>query len=278
MLCGKKIFLLFSFLLIETTFLFALDPEKSIAQYGQTTWQRKNGLPSNAVNVVLQTHDGYVWLGTSAGLFRFDGVSFTKMNINKEGTMSYEGVVSLCEASDGSLWIGTAYDGLRQLKNGTVKHYGKNEGFFDTQVKEILETRTKKFLIGTSIGVFLFDHDKFIPFFNNPNFITALAQDSSGNVWIGTHVGVYMVTDDAQRHVFHLSMQTGLPNDNIQTVYIDHHANVWIGTADGLSRWKNRALKNFTIADGLPNVHINALYQDRNDNLWVGTQGGLCRY
>ena len=64
--------------------LFALDPQKSIAQYGQNVWLRKNGLPANAVNVVLQTHDGYIWLGTSAGLFRFDGVNFTKVNLDAE--------------------------------------------------------------------------------------------------------------------------------------------------------------------------------------------------
>ncbi|HTX20034.1 MAG TPA: two-component regulator propeller domain-containing protein, partial [Bacteroidota bacterium] len=58
--------------------LFALDPLKSIAQYGQNIWLRKNGLPANTANTVIQTRDGYLWAGTSAGLFRFDGVNFTK--------------------------------------------------------------------------------------------------------------------------------------------------------------------------------------------------------
>jgi ligand-binding sensor domain-containing protein len=61
----------------STSSLLALDPQKSIAQYGHSVWVKQTGLPANAVNVTLQTCDGYLCLGTSAGLSRFDGASFT---------------------------------------------------------------------------------------------------------------------------------------------------------------------------------------------------------
>jgi len=73
--------LLFAITLAVPSPLFALDPKKSIGQYGQSIWLRQNGLPANAVNAVCQTHDGYIWLGTSAGLYRFDGVNFTKIAV-----------------------------------------------------------------------------------------------------------------------------------------------------------------------------------------------------
>ena len=257
--------------------LFALDPAKSLNQYGHTVWLRHNGLPSNAVNVVMQTHDGYLWFGTSAGLFRFDGVSFSKVNIGLENTNSYETISSLTETSDGSLWIGTEYNGLRQWKNGIIKPYGKNEGFFDTQVKEMFETRTKQLFIGTSIGVFLLDHDKFKPIFGNPNYITAIAEDSAANIWIGTHNGVHVLSNDTYKNVLNISTKNGLLNDHVESIFIDQKGSVWIGTYAGLSLWKKGSVVNFTSSDGLADNHINAVCQDRDGNIWVGTQKGLSR-
>jgi ligand-binding sensor domain-containing protein len=69
--------LLLSFLDSLPQRAFALDPQKSINQYGRNTWTRQNGLPTNTVNSILQSRDGYIWIGTSAGLFRFDGVTYT---------------------------------------------------------------------------------------------------------------------------------------------------------------------------------------------------------
>jgi ligand-binding sensor domain-containing protein len=73
----------------STSSLFALDPQKSIAQYGHGVWVKQTGLPANAVNVAFQTRDGYLWLGTSAGLFRFDGVSFTEADKRIDSFMLY---------------------------------------------------------------------------------------------------------------------------------------------------------------------------------------------
>ncbi len=281
--CDKRDERLFTFAAFLFIFLlsfyplFALDPAKSLNQYGHIVWLRHNGLPSNAVKVVKETHDGYLWFGTSAGLFRFDGVSFTKVNIGYENANTYETISSLTEASDGGLWIGTGYNGLRQWKNGIIKRYGKDEGFFDTQVKEIHETRAGKLLIGTAIGVFLLDHGSFIPIFGNPNFITAIAEDQTGNIWIGTHNGVHVLSNGTYKNIFNISARNGLQNEHIETIYIDHQGSAWIGTFDGLNRWKNGSVKRFTINDGLADNHINVICQDRDDNIWVGTQKGLSR-
>src|SRR5438128_11063413 len=59
------------------TVAFALDPRRAITQYGHDVWQSDNGLPQNTVQAILQTSDGYIWLGTQEGLVRFDGVRFT---------------------------------------------------------------------------------------------------------------------------------------------------------------------------------------------------------
>ncbi len=53
-----------------------LDPTQVAEKFVQRSWQKKDGLPDNQVQVLLQTHDGYLWIGTHRGLARFDGLKF----------------------------------------------------------------------------------------------------------------------------------------------------------------------------------------------------------
>lgn len=54
----------------------AVDPTVPVAHYRRASWNEKDGLPSSRIAAITQDHAGYLWLGTDAGLFRFDGVRF----------------------------------------------------------------------------------------------------------------------------------------------------------------------------------------------------------
>ena len=258
--------------------VFSLDPHKSIAQYGQNVWLRKNGLPANAVNVALQTQDGYIWLGTSAGLFRFDGVNFTKMNLDAEVGRTNETISSLLESKDSSLWIGTGYNGLRRIKHGKIFRYGSKEGFHDTQILSLFESRSGHIWIGTSNGAYISSDGTFLPVVLNTNYILSIAEDPEERIWIGSHRGVRIAEDNQHPHVINLTTSEGLPNNVTTCTYIDRQANVWIGTVDGLVRWKNGIMKVYTTHDGLSDNHVMTIYEDRDGNLWVGTsRGGINR-
>ena len=69
-------------------------------------WLRENGLPENKVSAVLQTRDGYLWVGTYNGLARFDGVRFVNFDSGNTPEMTDSVVTSLFEDKDGTLWIG----------------------------------------------------------------------------------------------------------------------------------------------------------------------------
>src|SRR5882724_4965268 len=86
----------------------AAETEKPLTEYTHTVWTRKDGIPSALIYAIAQTTDGYLWLATSDGLVRFDGVRFVHWR-PRTGHTALLGVVrSLCAARDGSLWIGTA--------------------------------------------------------------------------------------------------------------------------------------------------------------------------
>ena len=86
--------------------------------YFTRTWQVEQGLPQNKVTAVVQTRDGYLWVGTYNGLARFDGVRFTVFDDNNTPELRSSRITSLFEAADGTLWIGTESGDVSQYKDG----------------------------------------------------------------------------------------------------------------------------------------------------------------
>ena len=136
-------------LLAWGAWLCALDPHRLPTQYRIDTWQREAGLPSSSVEAVLQTKDGYIWLGTHDGLVRFDGVRFTTFARSDTPALGSNFIVALYETTDGDLWIGTDGGGLTRYRGGRFETYTTKNGLAS-------------------------------------DYILSLAQDSAGSLWIGT--------------------------------------------------------------------------------------------
>ncbi len=258
--------------------LVALDPTKTINQYGHNAWVRQNGLPANAANVALQTRDGYLWIGTSAGLFRFDGNRFQQVSTDPEDSKNLESVTALCEGKDGTLWIGTGFNSICRLKDGVVRRFTEADGIMGRNIHAVFESRRGYIWLSTSFGLYRFGDGKFISVPITPNNITGIAEDSVGRIWVGTHDGVRVFQEEQPKQILSITMKNGLPNKVTTWIYTDRKGSVWIGTVDGLVRCREGKLKTFTTADGLSNNQINSIYEDRDGNLWVGTRGGLSRF
>src|SRR5262245_18015228 len=89
------------FALLHTSHAASVSP-----RYYTHVWQRETGLPQNTVTSIVQTRDGYLWVGTYSGLARFDGVRFVRFESNNTPAMRSSRVTSLFESPDGYLWIG----------------------------------------------------------------------------------------------------------------------------------------------------------------------------
>src|SRR5260370_9238792 len=112
----------------------ALDPDGHISQYGHTVWRVQDGAIDPA-GEITQTADGYLWLGTSNGLLRFDGVKFVPFappGLN----LPTRGFTFLLGAPDGSLWIGLRR-GLIRLQYGRLHVYTKPDD--NSGISTILE-------------------------------------------------------------------------------------------------------------------------------------------
>ena len=119
---------------------FALDPSKQISQYNCQTWTRQNGLPANGITAITQTKDGYLWLGTPAGLVRFDGVSFELSDLSQTPQIRTAFVRSLSASQQGGLWLGLNINAFAFSDGKKVSFQGKAEwGGVSLNVLSILE-------------------------------------------------------------------------------------------------------------------------------------------
>src|SRR6202451_2330062 len=104
-----------------------LDPQRSLNHYGQQTWRTDSGLPQNTVHSILQTRDGYLWLGTDGGLVRFDGVDFVTFDAENTPQFKSDTIYDLLEDASGSLWISTAA-GLLRYRSGVFATFTTAQG------------------------------------------------------------------------------------------------------------------------------------------------------
>src|SRR6185295_18367019 len=153
-------------LILLCLFIFCCSHLIAFAQevtgnYLHSVWTTENGLPQNDVKV-LQTRDGYVWLGTHGGLARFDGLRFTIFDTGNTPALRSNRILALCEDLDGTLWLGTQNGGLTSYSQGTFRTYTTREGLPDESVYDVLVDRLGTLWISTPKGLVHRIADRFI--------------------------------------------------------------------------------------------------------------------
>lgn len=106
-------------------------PDAASVSYHVTRYTAEQGLPQNTIKALLQTRDGYLWIGTLAGLARFDGVRFKVFNMSNTPEMISDAIDALAEdRQDGSLWIDTG-NGLLRYHQHRFERFDPRQGFPD---------------------------------------------------------------------------------------------------------------------------------------------------
>lgn len=111
-----------AFIAFFTLALLCCRDTKGIGPEIIDLWQTEQGLPQSAVSCVLQTGDGYLWIGTFNGLARFDGVRFVVFDSSNTPELSSNRVTCLSEDRQGSLWVGLENGTVSRLKDGLWSH------------------------------------------------------------------------------------------------------------------------------------------------------------
>src|SRR5215213_706521 len=261
-------------LLLSGTRTPALDANSNLNQFGHQVWLTENGLPQNTVQAIVQTNDGYLWLGTQDGLARFDGLNFTVFD--KENTPAFKSndIRSLQEDRQGRLWISTSY-GLICRHNGQFTAFTVSEGLPDNSVGPVIEDANGNVWIGTAGGLARFENGNFKTFTVEHglarNVIQTLHARANGSVLVGTSAGLQFLRDDQFTPP---NMPTGLLPGNLTSIAETRNGYLWLGTLDGLFQVDNEGR---TSTVDLPNSRVSALRIDREAALWIATSGGVAR-
>jgi ligand-binding sensor domain-containing protein/signal transduction histidine kinase len=252
----------------------------SPAAYSRHIWQTNEGLPEDFVKAFAQTPDGYLWIGTSGGLVRFDGVRFVVFKAGDEPALQDDSVNVLRVTRDGALWAGTEGGGLVRYRAGAFRGFGSKDGLTNLFVRAVLEDRRGRLWVGTDGGLFRMDGERLIRF-DGRNGVPALnvatiTEDRAGRLLVGG--GGLLVLEGATA-VHYRSLET-LADNSIRTIREAADGALWIGTISGLRRIPGGLRGDpFVEPRILDRTNVSCLWAGRGGEMWVGTYGdGLMRY
>jgi len=247
--------------------------DKPLARYKVDTWTEETGFPALEITAIHQSRNGYLWIGTGSGLFRYDGARFVVYDKSSSPTLPLSRISAIYEDRTGDILIGTFGGGLSRLSNGTITTMKWQNGLPSDYVSAICEDTDGTLWVGTDgKGMCRIEKDTIVQFKDTSglvsNHITAFAHDGS-DLWIGTISGL-----QRYRHGRPESFNNArLPNSHILSLRSDG-PNLWIGTTGGLSLLRDDSITTYTRKDGLPSNGIKAIQRERDDILWLATQGG----
>ena len=209
-------------------------PVAAAPNYFTRTWQVEQGLPQNKVTAVVQTRDGYLWIGTYNGLARFDGVRFTVFDEGNTPELHSSRITSLYEAGDGSLWIGTESGDVAQYRDGRFAAVPLHAHWHAGKIYAITADDAGDVWLMNEAGELARARDQWVllPAKGAVTKVVSLARGPEGTVWVDREGRVSGLR--AGRLSAELST-----NDYVQGCCAAHDGGLWVASNGGIRKWKD---------------------------------------
>ncbi|SEO00298.1 Signal transduction histidine kinase [Duganella sp. CF517] len=184
-------------LIAPTPPALAAQHARLLGDYAHRAWSAAQGAPAQ-VQAITQTPDGWLWLSTPTGLYRFDGVNFERRDQVGGHALRSTIVLPLHTAPDGGLWVGYRFGGASVFKDGKAAHYGADNGFPPGAAHSFTTAPDGVLWATTARGLAWLDRarDRWVRIgadsgFNPPQAIWQVLFDRAGTQWVSTSSGVY---------------------------------------------------------------------------------------
>jgi signal transduction histidine kinase/ligand-binding sensor domain-containing protein len=261
----------------------ALEPSTLLANYGRQAWVMENGLPQNTVQALVQTRDGFIWLGTEMGLVRFDGNGFAVFDRNSSPALPGNDIRCLLETRDRSLWIGTS-EGLARWKDGAVTAFSTKDGLPANGIRALVETNDGVLWVWTDRGLAQWkDEARFVDATAATGLpagaITAVTSDGWGMLWVTTRESAVSYWRDRwAKPVLQQQFGSVFPKEGIE-FFQTYKNGVAVATKETVVvLLRNLVLARLTEGKELPGSRIQTMFEDHDGSLWIGTNRGLARW
>lgn len=257
----------------------------------------EDGLSQNAVLSFAQDRQGFMWIGTSSGLNRYDSRTFQvfKQQPGDSGSISGNNVSCLLVDHRDRLWAGTT-NGISRYnrQTGQFEHFLRSDGKTlpgSHVIRCLLEDQRRQLWIGTGRGLYVFREGRPMEEIRLPgnvgnSDIRAIKEDIKGDVWVGAGTKVVRIARNFSERVMTVySVEVpgaSLEDRTCTSLEEDEQHTLWLGTmGSGLFRFNEQTQRFEGVANALrreallPHDYVRKLRADRQGKLWIGTQQGL---
>ncbi|MBL8205455.1 MAG: hypothetical protein JNM09_14555, partial [Blastocatellia bacterium] len=241
------------------------------AQYHVARWTTEEGLPQNSVTAIVQTRDGYLWLGTFGGLVRFDGVRFTILNTGNTPQLKSNRITALFEDRDGSLWIGAETGEIARYRQGEfaawtgvggtiLSFYQERSGLIwglrmsARPIRFAPEQPEQAAVVTAAQGL-------------EGERLYSICEDQAGYLWATTRQGVTLWRDGAFRTDHGIE---GLPQRGIPRVFPRQDGSLWVVEEKGLGRIRNQRFELLVETTDTMGIPPPPLLKTRGGQTWFG--------
>lgn len=233
-------------------------------------WGTEEGLPGGSVLSVIQSHDGYLWVGTLYGLARFDGLRFTPFSEADTPGLVSGRIVNLFEDSRSNLWVGTEDAGVLLVKhNGSMTNFPVGAGVPNGQLSSVSEDSNGSVWLKLANGaVARYSEDKFGIVNGQFPFVIA---EKNGPVWLAGATNLYGLTSSPGSHA--MVVQYTVPVQDLNFLLAGSRGGYWLLSGGRIEKWNHNQRERDLGAYPWGATPVTAACEDDEGNLIVGTYG-----
>ncbi len=259
----------------------ALDPAKTLTQYSHRIWGQEEGLFQPTIYSILQTRDGFLWLGTQDRLIRFDGMRFHEFDSPNQGIFQHALIRALLEDGQGNLWVASVGSGVAKIgSDGQITRYTTKQGLPSDNAFCLSSDSKDRIWICTNAGLVRLDNGKLRVFTTvdglPSNQIRSTCEGSDATRWVAG-LDFALSRSEGSRFAPYSDSQISL-RDNVAALDCTKDGSVWVGKSSGLTQIRDGHSRSFFSRDGLPDNVVSALVEGPDGSLWIGTNDGISRY
>ncbi len=237
--------------------------------YAHRAWTAAQGAPTQ-IQAITQTLDGWLWISTPTGLYRFDGVRFERHDAINGHALRSSIVLPLHTAPDGTLWVGYRFGGASAFLGNRVRHYGAEQGFPPGATHSFTVSPDGVTWVTTAGGLAWLDsgHDRWVRVGVEAGFAPAatiyqVLFDRAGTQWVSSARKVYYRRKGEAR------FQVASPADiELTSLAAAPDGTVWVSNGSD-AHYRLSTAKATTTRPPKPELPGSGMWFDRQGAMWL---------